>query len=220
MIRIAAAEPVVKMPTPYDEHADLDLVAAYLAARGLSAERFSKEEILIGKTPDFRVRKGGAIVAYCEVKAPQDDPWLDDLLRNAPPDTIVGGARPDPTFKRLTRHLKKSALQFAAVNPGRTELNVLAYVNHEDGSRYADLREVLTGYFHASNGRRFPTMRPPAEATEVDVYLWFEGAKGLMKGAVINQADPERMRRACALLDFDQDAIRYHPRAALAKLER
>ena len=46
-------------------------------------------------------------------------------------------------------------------------------------------------------------MRPPAQATEVDVYLWFEGAKGLMKGAVINQADPERMRRACALLDFD-----------------
>jgi hypothetical protein len=60
-------------PTPYDEQPDLDLVAAYLAAHGLSVERFSKEETLTGKTPDFRVRKGGAIVAYCEVKAPQDD---------------------------------------------------------------------------------------------------------------------------------------------------
>jgi hypothetical protein len=54
------------MPTPYDERPDLDLVAAY---PGPSAERFSKEETLSGKTPDFRVRKGGAIVAYCEVKA-------------------------------------------------------------------------------------------------------------------------------------------------------
>jgi hypothetical protein len=58
------------VPTPYDEQPDLDLVAAYLAARGLSAERFSPAETQRGKTPDFRVRRSGAIVAYCEVKSP------------------------------------------------------------------------------------------------------------------------------------------------------
>lgn len=64
-------------PTPYDDLPDLDLVASDLACH-----RFSKEETLSGKTPDFRVRKGGAIVAYCEVKAPQDDPWFADPLRH------------------------------------------------------------------------------------------------------------------------------------------
>ena len=44
-------------PTPYDERPDLDLVAAYLEAHGLSVERFFKEETLTGKTPDFRVRR-------------------------------------------------------------------------------------------------------------------------------------------------------------------
>jgi hypothetical protein len=76
------------MPTPYDEQADLDLVATYLAAHGLSTERFSKEETLTGKTPNFRIRKGGVIVAYCEVKGPQEDHWL--------------GVRSDPTLVILT----------------------------------------------------------------------------------------------------------------------
>ena len=133
-------------PTPYDERPDLDLVAAYLEAHGLSAERFSKEETLIGKTPDFRVRKGGAIVAYCEVKAPQDDPWFDDLLRCAPPDTIVGHARSAPTFKRLARHLKKAASQLAAVNPNRTELNILSHRGKQSMARNelvkADVRQA------------------------------------------------------------------------------
>jgi hypothetical protein len=188
------------MPTPYDERADLDLVAAYLAAHGLSAERFSKEETLTGKTPDFRVLKGGAIVAYCEVKAPQDDPWLDDLLRDAPSDTIVGGARPAPTFKRLARHLIKAASQLAAVNPNQTELNILAYVNHEAATRYADFHEMLTGRFIATDGKQFQTMRPPAKVREIDVYLWFEGTT--KPSAIVNDADPERVRRVCALLDF------------------
>jgi hypothetical protein len=43
------------MPIPYDEQADLDLVANYLADRGLSVEQFPEEEMLAGKTPDFRV---------------------------------------------------------------------------------------------------------------------------------------------------------------------
>jgi hypothetical protein len=187
-------------PTPYDERRDLDLVAAYLEAHGLSVERFSKEETLSGKTPDFRARKGGAIVAYCEVKAPQDDPWLDDLLRCAPPDTTVGYARSAPTFKRLARHLKKAALQLAAVNPNRTELNILAYVNHEDATRYADFHEMLTGRFITTSGKQLQTRRPPAKVREIDVYLWFEGTT--KPSPIVNDADPERMRRVCALLDF------------------
>jgi hypothetical protein len=194
--------------TPYDEQSDLDLVAAYLATRGLSAERFSREETLIGKTPDFRVHEDGAIVAYCEVKSPQDDTWLDDCLRVAPPETIVGGARTDPTFKRLARHLRTADLQFSAVNPSRTELNILAYVNHEDTSRYADLHETLTGYFHTSDGKKIPTVLQITQGIEeairrIDAFLWFESATRNLGGLpIINDADPERMRRVRALL-FD-----------------
>jgi hypothetical protein len=179
----------------------LQALSPLSAAHELSAERFSKEETLTGKTPDFRVRKCGAIVAYCEVKAPQDDPWLEDLLRDAPPDTIVGGGRSAPTFKRLARHLKKAASQFAAVNPRRTELNILAYVNHEDATRYADFHEMLTGRFIAAGGKQFQTMRPPDKVREIDVYLWFEGATAK---PIVNDADPERMRRVFALLDFPE----------------
>jgi hypothetical protein len=172
------------MPTPYDERAeqtDLDLVAAYLTALGLSAERILKQP---GKTPDFRVRMDGAIVAYCEVKAPQEDNWL--------------GVRKDPTNERLVRFLKQAVEQFNAVNPSRAELNILAFVNHKGGTRYADLDETLTGYFLASDGRSIPTMRPPAEVSEVDIYLWFEGRS--LCYVAPNYHDPERGRRACALL--------------------
>jgi hypothetical protein len=83
------------MRNTYDEQPDLDLVSAFIAGRRLSAERFSQVEIQAGKTPDFRVRQAGEVLAYCEVKSP-NDPWLDELLDDAPPLTLVGGARPDP----------------------------------------------------------------------------------------------------------------------------
>jgi hypothetical protein len=175
------------MATPYDEQADLDLVVAYLEAHGLLAGRFSKEELSNGKTPDFRVRKGGTIVAYCEVKAPQEDHWL--------------GVRTDPTNDRLVRFLKQATAQFNAVNPSRDELNILAYVSHKVGTRYADLHETLTGYFLAASDEKIATMRPPAEVSEVDLYLWFDGAAARPK-LLVNDLDPERMRRVCALLDF------------------
>jgi hypothetical protein len=97
--------------------------------------------------------------------------------------------------------LKKAASQLAAVNPNRTELNILAYVNHEDATRYADFHEMLTGRFLTADGKQFQTMRPPAKVREIDIYLWFEGAKAA-PSPIVNDADPDRMRRVCALLDF------------------
>jgi hypothetical protein len=42
--------------------------AHYLKQHGLRAERFSKEETRVGKTPDSRVFKHTELVAYCEAK--------------------------------------------------------------------------------------------------------------------------------------------------------
>jgi hypothetical protein len=111
----------------------------------------------------------------------------------------VGYPRSAPTFKRLTRHLKKAASQLASVNPNRTELNILAYVNHEDTTRYADFHEMLTGHFLRLDGQRIQTMRPPAKVREIDIYLWFGGTA--KPRPIVNDADPERLRRVCAL-DF------------------
>jgi hypothetical protein len=165
-----------------------------------------------GKTPDFRVRQNGILVAYCEVKAP-NDPWLDDLLDDAPDLTLVGGLRPDPIPNRLARLLTKADAQFAAVNSDRALLNILAYVNHDDASHYQDLVETVTGYFHAEDGTKHPTMLHIAEGRighakrRIDVFLWFEAKTGHLPGAIVNQDDKERMLRLCSLLGFDPENI-------------
>jgi hypothetical protein len=82
----------------------------------------------------------------------------------------------------------------------QTELNILAYVNHEDTTRYADFHDMLASCVITTGGKQFQTMRPPARVREIDVYLWFEGAT--KPSPIVNDADPERMRRVCALLDF------------------
>jgi hypothetical protein len=98
---------------PYNEQTGLDLVTAYFAERGLAAERFSRAETLAGKTPDFRVRQEGTVVAYCEVKAP-NDPWLNKLLDEARrrPSWAVPGRIPPLTgwlgfLLKLTRNSRR-----------------------------------------------------------------------------------------------------------------
>ena len=200
------------MRTPYNEQADLDLVAEHFMGKGLAAERFPSAEMQSGKTPDFRIRHNGLLVAYCEVKAP-NDPWLDDLLEDAPDLTLVGGLRNDPIPNRLARLLTKADAQFAAVNVDRTALNILAYVNHYEASHYQDLVETVTGYFHADDGTKHATLLHIAEGRigqakrRIDAFLWFEAKTGHMAGAIVNQDDRARMHRLCGLLGFDAEKI-------------
>lgn len=202
------------MPKQFDEQPDLACVSAWLGERGLMATRFRKQESQLGKTPNFRVLRGDELVAYCEVKSP-NDPWLDEQLEAAAPLTIVGGARPDPTFNRLARLVNKAERQFAAVNSNREALNILAYVNHDEHSDIHDLQEVLTGHFHAADGSRHPTMRHISEGIigaakkRIDAYAWFDGGSGKLHGIVFNEADPDRRNRTCALLHVDPAKIKH-----------
>ena len=201
------------MATKYDEQRDLDLLSSWLDGRGLTTQRFSRAETLAGKTPDFKVLKGNDLVAYCEVKSP-NDPWLDGLLENAPPFTIVGGGRPDPTFNRIARLMNNADQQFAAVNPNREAFNILAYVNHDEHSDFNDLREVLTGYLHAESGERFPTMLHIAEGvvgaskSRIDAFVWFDGSSRKLRGIVFNETDVARRDRVCRLLGVDPAQIK------------
>jgi hypothetical protein len=199
-----------------NEQPDLALVEEYFSDRNLFVERFSDAEMQIGKTPDFRIRQDGVLVAYCEVKSP-NDPWLDQQLDDAAPLTLVGGCRPDPIFNRLARFLRRADLQFSAVNADRTVLNILAYVNHDGASHYYDLVETITGHFHGNDGLRFQTAKHIAEGQigyekqRIDGFLWFEAETGRMTGAVLNQSDEKRKIQLCTLLGFDSTKIETSP---------
>jgi hypothetical protein len=199
------------VPKQFDEQADLDLVAGWLDTHGLATERFAQHETQTGKSPDFRVKRGKELVAYCEVKSP-NDPWLDKQLEGAPAFTRVGGDRPDPTFNRLGRQINQAGEQFTAVNRDRAAVNILAYVNHAEHSGLHDLLEVLTGHFHAADGMRYPTMLHfssgiiRAAKQMIDAFVWFDGASGKLRGIVFNE-DVGRRVRTCALLGVDPAKI-------------
>lgn len=159
-------------------------VQEYLIAVGLRVERFSKAELRGGRTPDFRVFAGDALAFYCEVKTAQEDECLDKQLAGAPPATIVGGARPDPTYNRVSAHIHSAVGQFDAVNSLTEVPNVLAIVNGDDGAGFTDLIQVLTGNAYCESGNVMPMFREYSEGRireeklRVHLYLWFNEWKG------------------------------------------
>jgi len=159
----------------------------------------------IGRSPDFQVSLNGTLVAYCELKSPRDE-WLDKLLVHAKPCQIVGGARNDPIFNRIQRLSNKAAKQFQAINPNRVLPNILCFVNHDTASSYADLREVFTGFFHASNGSRHLTMPHVASGLDkakqhIDVCIWINFQNNKIEGYLFNQdATPSYLTQVCKLL--------------------
>lgn len=192
---------------PLDEQSDLKLVESYLTTKGLIASRFSLAETQRGKTPDFRLTRGNELVAYCEVKSPHD-PWLDRLLDEAVPGTIVGGLRDDPVFNRLSRLLTKAVEQFEAVNPERTAFNILAYVNHDKACGFDSLRATVTGYFYAKGGVRSARLLHPAEGrlrepiSKIDAILWFDAKQNRMVDAMINDINQERENKIRLMLNL------------------
>ena len=136
---------VITMADRTNEEKDLALVQELLAGpAGIMLERI--EATSEGARPDFRLVSWRGFAGFCEVKSPRDD-WLDEQLEQAPPLTVVGGARSDPTFNRIARNIEKAVRQFDAVNPDHGVPNVLVLVNHDDNSGFADLCETLTGQF-------------------------------------------------------------------------
>jgi hypothetical protein len=197
---------------PYED-LDLKLVEELIfAGTGLTLERFERAETLAGRTPDFRVRRGCALVAYCEVKSPRDD-WLHEQLDKAAAFEIVGGARSDPTFNRIARHVAKAATQFDAVNADRAIPNILIFVNHADASGFADLRETLTGTFFAASGEQYKTLIHIAEGrigearSKIDLYGWIDAKTRRVQAYLFNDANPKHVVTVCALLGIDRNAI-------------
>jgi hypothetical protein len=199
-----------------DETPDLRLVEQLIfAPPGLELHRFTHAETVARRTPDFRVFCSGNLVAFCEVKSPRDD-WLDNQLDAAPEGQIVGGLRDDPTFNRIARHVEKAATQFDAVNKSRQIPNVLIFVNHDPASHFGDLRETVTGMFHAEGGERFVTManisegRIAAAKQRIDLYVWIDVRKTRVQGYLFNQtAIPNHVKTLGDLFGLDISKIKY-----------
>ncbi len=160
-----------------NEDADLGLVEELVSGpAGFVLERIETTQEL---RPDFRMVSWRGLAGYCEVKSPRDD-WLDEQLEQAPPGTIVGGARTDPTFNRIARHILKAVKQLDTVNPDHALPNVLVFVNHDDHSNFNDLCETVTGYARAASGERYPFHLHIAEQRlgdkrgRIDLYLWID----------------------------------------------
>jgi hypothetical protein len=194
------------------EIVDLKKAEEIFTSRGLTVARPAQNAG--GKTPDFEVRRNGVLVAYGEVKSPQRDGWLEKTLHKAPPGTIVGGGRPDPTFNRISSHVHTAAAQFRAVNPDHTVLNILIFVNHDSHSHYGDLLETVTGNFYAADGSRHPTMKHISEGriqTEkygIDAYIWYDVESDRVQGYLINEVDADRVDAICSLLAVDKSKIK------------
>jgi len=154
------------------------LAVEFLASHKMTVERFNKEEMHRTKTPDFRVFRVHQFVAYCEAKHIQRDTWLDNQMKNAQPLEVVGGARPDPIFNRLTTHIHEAAAQFGAVNSSHEYPNILAFANSDHLCMFSDLRGVLTGNIYTDSGKIEPIFKEYSEGRirleklTIDLYLW------------------------------------------------
>ena len=188
---------------------DLARVEATLAASKLEVVRLSGQKVGARPTPDFKIVNGDELIAYCEVKSPgQDNQFLDQLL-GAPPDVILEEVRPDPTFNRLSSHIHKAVKQFDAVNPDRSLLNILAFVNHDSAVSAVDLYETVTGHLPAADGRHYATMQRVSERRiredkqRIDLYIWFDVATG-QRRFLISPLDAERDRFVRAVFGLEQ----------------
>jgi hypothetical protein len=152
----------------------------FLQKLGLRVERFSKDEMQRGKTPDFRAFKADELVLYCEAKHVQRDEWLDEALQKAQPGELVGGLREsDPIFNRLTSHTHQAVKQFDAVNPSQAYPNVLFFTNSDKACLYDDLISVLTGSFYSAGGavdpiyKQYSEGRIKEEKSRIDLFVWW-----------------------------------------------
>jgi hypothetical protein len=168
-------------------------------------QRFSKEEMAKGKTPDFKLKKGAELRGYCELKSPRDD-WVFELPDDIKPGESVAEMRPSPTSNNLARQIESAVEQFDAVNPDHKLPNVLVIVNHAPGRTRSDLHVALTG-IQVPDGPRLFTLTPDRQkqiwesARRIDLFLWIDAEKRTCQHTC--PADAVHREAACTLLGIE-----------------
>jgi hypothetical protein len=132
----------------HQEEPDLMLVQAFFAKRGLAAERIPETT---AKTTDFKILRDTKVVAFCEVKSPQDvfPERVTAAILQAPEGQYGGVIESGPVsrqYRCMERAAQKATAQFNAVNPSHEIPNILMIVNHDTTSYEGDFVEAVTGY--------------------------------------------------------------------------
>ncbi len=188
----------------------------FLRKKGLRAEKFTKKKKRQSKTPDFQVFKEDKLAFFCEVKTVSPDQWLDRQIQAAPPMTIVGGARNDPVYNRISNKIHEAVQQFDAVNFDLEHPNVLFFMNHDNSCNISYLRNVITGNFEAEGGRRYPIYtqfsegRIKDEKYRIHLYIWIDEFKDKFKigGYLFIKLVKEHLSNLCSYFSIDPESIR------------
>jgi hypothetical protein len=98
--------------TQHHEELDFVPVQEFFATRELKSERIPKTTT---KTPDFQIARDDSIVAYCEVKSPQDvfPERISHAIRQGK-GGIIDIGYDDRQGRCIARAAKKAAPQFTA----------------------------------------------------------------------------------------------------------
>ena len=191
------------------------IVKDFLSKYGLESEKFSKEEMRNGKTPDYRSYKDGKLFCYCEVKNAQKDMWLDEKLENSEPFEIVGGLRNDPTFNRLSAHIHKSRKQFDSVNCEEKIPNILVFYNEDERSGFLDLMGVVTGNFYTEGGQVIPAYKNISEGRvkndieKIHLIIWLDAHKPY--GFLFNTINSKFKSELCSVFGVDPAGLELIP---------
>ena len=194
-----------------------DDVKKFLAGKGLRPHPFTKSEKRVSRTSDFRVFAGSDLAFYCEVKTAQEDEWLDAQLAKAPPLTIVGGSRHDPTYNRISHYIQDATGQFDAVNPAMDRPNVLAIVHGDSGAGFTDLIQVLTGNAYCHSGEVWPMFQEYSEGRireaklRVHLYLWFNPWRSNGPQLFFSEVHQSHHWSLCRLFGVDSAGVRRLP---------
>lgn len=182
-------------------------VKDFLSRYGLRSEKFNKNRVGNGRTPDFKVYKCADLLFYCEVKNAQEDIWLDKMIEMVPPGEIVGGERQPPVFNRLSKHIHQACKQFDGVNADLSKANVLAFYNEDRNSGFDDLIAIVTGNFYAKGGevlpiyKKFSEGRMKNDIKRIHLFIWIDAFES--HHFLFNTSEPKYQDKLYSVFNYN-----------------
>jgi hypothetical protein len=156
------------------EHDDHLIVQRFFSLKGLIAERILETT---SKTPDFRIRRDGEVVAFCEVKSPQDifTERVNNAINAGKGGVVEIGYGNDYRQARcIERAAQKAVAQFQAMNSAHSVPNILTVVNHDQHADVEDFVQSLTGTLEG----RAIAQGIQNTIPEIDLYVWIDQKNG------------------------------------------
>ena len=157
-------------------------------ANGIVLEPYDKAALNRGKTPDFKLMKGGQLIGYCEVKSLFDPEVLKD-----PPEGATAVRKNLPFYRKLGQHVRGAVKQLNAENPAHDKPNVLVFVSHTPEIERKDLIATIAGLPLPDGKRLFMLGRKMQgqvceAARKIDLFLWIDSTTGTCRHFTVADA--------------------------------